>query len=411
LIATITITTYYCINHTTPTPTNQIMPALTKKSFTRSLSKRWNSVRRNDSNYKTSNNISSCIIDTCTDDQMSNDEAPVPPLRTSPSTDKDEKASSYYDGYNYCVRPSSAADKSVPEAAVVSDTSSDDSDSGGEDAAEKYGYGDAVPDTETKSFPRRLSTRNSIRRLISICRQKPLSLSEENDDENLPFHPERAPRRSSIKGTCPTRARARRRASIATCTNASSIEEELASGTIQPSQVLEIRVPGRRGSIKRRTSITFNEDVNVRNIQAISKVKGAIKQELWFQDVEYSQIKKKTRALIEKVDSTGTFDGNKYCTRGLEKYMECPQKRASKKYQGWDSVLMEQEMQRNLQIYDDESISGFYKQTAQENVVEATNRAQLDAEEVAAFYTTQTTTTIAAVAAARTRRGRRASIA
>jgi len=298
----------------------------------------------------------------------------------------------------------------------VSDTSSDDSDSGGEDA-EKYGYGDAVPDTETKSFPRRLSTRNSIRRRSSICRQKPLSLNDDqNEDENLPFHPERAPRRSSIKGTCPTRARARRRASIATCTNASSIEEELASGTIQPSQVLEIRVPGRRESIKRRTSITFNEDVNVRKIQAISKVKGAVKQDLWFQDVEYTQIKKKTRALIEKVDASGQFDGKKYCTRGLEKYMECPQKRASKKYQGWDSVLMEQEMQRNLQIYDDESISGFYKQTAQENVVEATNRAQLDAEEVASFYTTDTSVvaTIAgdsAVAAARTRRGRRASVA
>merc|ERR1712238_459171 len=118
-------------------------------------------------------------------------------------------------------------------------------------------------------------------------------------------------------GTCPTRARAaRRRASIATCTT-SSIEEELACGTIQPSQVLEIRVPGRRESIKRRTSITFNEDVNVRKIQAISKVKGAVKEELWFQDMEYSQ------------------------------------KRALKKYQGWDSVLMEQEMQRNLHIYDE----------------------------------------------------------
>mmetsp|Transcript_37394 Transcript_37394/g.43044 ORF Transcript_37394/g.43044 Transcript_37394/m.43044 type:complete len:402 (+) Transcript_37394:113-1318(+) len=401
------------------------MPALlTKKSITRSLSKKWNSVRGNNNNnaYKTSNNISSVIDTPCTDDQMSdNDEAPIPPLRSSLSIDKEEEGSSYYDGYNYCVRPSPTAHKieSVPEAAVVSDTSSDDSDSSGgeDDAAEKYGYGDAVPDTETKSFPRRLSTRNSIRRRSSICRQKPLSLREDendDDDENLPFHPERAPRRSSIKGTCPTRARARRRASIATCTNAVSIEEELASGTITPSQVLEIRVPGRRGSIKRRTSITFNEDVNVRNIQAISKVKGAVKQELWFQDVEYTQIKKKTRALIQKVDATGTFDGKKYCTRGLEKYMECPQKRASKKYQGWDSVLMEQEMQRTLHIYDDESISGFYKQTAQENVVEATHRAQLDAQEVAAFYTTTTatsTTESAAVAATRTRRGRRASIA
>merc|ERR1712238_400262 len=216
-------------------------------------------------------------------------------------------------------------------------------------------------------------------------------------------------------GTCPTRARAaRRRASIATCT-ASSIEEELACGTLQPSQVLEIRLPGRRESIKRRTSITFNEDVNVRKIQAISKVKGAVKEELWFQDIEYSQIKKKTKALIEKVDASGQFDGKKYCTRGLEKYMECPQKRALKKYHGWDSVLMEQEMQRNLHIYDDEAISGFYQQTNQENVVEATTRAQLDAQEVASFYTTTDAAAADSAVAAATirtpRRGRRASMA
>merc|ERR1712161_145176 len=225
---------------------------------------------------------------------------------------------------------------------------------------------------------------------------------------------------SSIKGTCPTRARARRRASIATCTNATSIEEELACGIIQPSQVLEIRVPGRRESIKRRTSITFNEDVNVRKIQAISKVKGAVKEELWFQDIEYSQIKKKTKALIEKVDSTGQFDGKKYCTRGLEKYMECPQQRALKKYNGWDSVLMEQEMQRNLHIYDDESIGQFYAITAQENVTAATTRAQLDAQEVASFYTTTDTTVTTTITAAadsavaaprKARRGRRASMA
>merc|ERR1712238_260873 len=99
----------------------------------------------------------------------------------------DTETTSYYNGYNYCVRPSSIDKKSVPEAAIVSDTSSEDEDSGGEDAAEKYGYGDAVPDTETKSFPKRLSTRNSIRQRSSISRQQPLSLNTQNDDENLPF--------------------------------------------------------------------------------------------------------------------------------------------------------------------------------------------------------------------------------
>jgi len=216
--------------------------------------------------------------------KMSIDETPVPPPR---------RLSCY---------------TTVPEAVLMSDNTSSeedsdsDYDSGDEydeyNAAEKYGYGDASPDTVTKKtcLPKRLSTRaNSIRRRhSSICRhkQKLLSLTEHYDvfDENLlPFDPQRAPQRSSIKGSCPqrtARAALRRRASISTCTTESIIEEELATGIIsQPlsqvleeiqvplSQVLEISSqvdPGlrrRRDSsiIKRRTtSITFNKDVDVR---------------------------------------------------------------------------------------------------------------------------------------------------
>jgi len=321
------------------------MPAVTKKSITRSLSKKWNLVRGN----KKKNNI-----------------------------------------------------PAEEEAAIVSDTSSEDSDSSGgdEDIAEQYGYGGATRDTGTKSFPKRLFTRNSIRRRNSICRQTPLSLNgneHEYDDETLPFDPHRAPQRSSIKGTCPQRAhaRARRRASIVTCTFVSSIEEELASGTLQPSQVVEIWVPGRReeSTITRRTAITFNEDINVRKIQAILNVKGAVKQELWYQAVEYLQIKQKTRALIDKVDALGHCDGKKYCTRGLEKYMACPQQRASKKCQGWEAVFREQKRQRQLQTYDAEAIGQCYQQTAAINVMEATHRGQVNAAEVASFYTTSTATT------------------
>merc|ERR1712113_947271 len=117
-----------------------------------------------------------------------------------------------------------------------------------------------------------------------------------------------------------------------------------------------------------------------------SKVKGAVRKQLWFQDDEYNMIKKKTFALLKKVYSNVIMNGKKYCTRGLEKYMKCPQKRASEKYQAWDSVLMEQEMQRKLNIYDDESLGQFYKHTSNMSVVKATIRATLDAQEVASFY-------------------------
>jgi len=321
------------------------MPALIKKSITRSISKKWNSIR----------GVAEDL------------EASLP----------------YYE------------DEAVPEAVAVSDTSSDDDSSEDEnDTAKKYGYNDASNfDDITTKFPRRLSFRqgrSQVRRRSLICRQQPLALTEE---ENLPFHPQRKPRRSSLKGSCPYRA-ARRRASIGTCAATStktqlSIEEEIANGAIKPSQILELHLPGRRESIKRRRSIQFNEDISVHKIQPTSTVKSAIKKELWFQTDEYDMIKKKTRALLEKVDSNGIVNGKKYCTRGLEKYMKCPQKRASEKYQALDSVFTEQEMQRVLEIYDDESLGRFYKDTSSMSVVEATNRAALDAQEVASFYQPQ----------------------
>mmetsp|Transcript_35084 Transcript_35084/g.39185 ORF Transcript_35084/g.39185 Transcript_35084/m.39185 type:complete len:372 (+) Transcript_35084:66-1181(+) len=174
--------------------------------------------------------------------------------------------------------------------------------------------------------------------------------------------------------------------------NSTWVSSSSSSHSTTEEQVLTRR--REESTIKRRTSVTFNEDINVRKIQAMSNVKGVVKQELWFQDVELLQMKKKTRALIEKVDASGHCNGKKYCTRGLEKYMACPHQRATKRCQGWEAVFLEQERQRQLQIYDDASIRRFYKQTANINVMEATNRAHLNAEEVASFYTTSTTAKI-----------------
>ena len=109
---------------------------------------------------------------------------------------------------------------------------------------------------------------------------------------------------------------------------------------------------------------------------------------MWFQDQEYSIIKKKTKALIEKVDENGIVNGKKYCTRGLEKYMQDPVERVQGKYDAWDSVLEEQELQRKTNNYheSDENIARLYKYTSTMSIIQATQRATYDAEEVASFY-------------------------
>jgi hypothetical protein len=358
------------------------MPALLKKSFTRSFSKKWNSVTGKNSTSKTSGVDDTPAIITSDDHDeygCSLQPSPLDILKENMGT-----PSPYYEG--------------PPQAGVVSDTSSDDDSSGEEDAAQKYGYGEAEPDSEQSQMPKRLSSRIDAgrRSRASISRQTPLNLSngvddDSDDDENLPFHPKRTPRRSSLKVS--QHGPGRRRASLGICqdrrTSIKEIEEDVAAGLLAKSQVIEVKLPMRRESVTRRVSIQFDEDVYVRKILPSTSVKGADKNEMWFQDDEYSTIKKKTRALLEKVDSNGVVNGKKYCTRGLEKYMEDPTKRAQEKYEAWDSVLDEQELQRKLKVFNDESIGRSYKRTSIVAAEEAHSRANADAAEVAAFFNNQ----------------------
>lgn len=369
------------------------MPAAFQ-SFSRSFSKKWTSVTGKNNSSESASVAFTPVIES--DDETNFDiydgfssaknPSPLDMLKENMST-----PSPYYEG--------------PPEAAIVSDTSSSDDDSSGdehEDAAEKYGYGDASPDTEvaTTQMPRRLLTRKADagRRRSSIARQIPLDLvvgdNDSDDDENLPFHPKRTPRRSSLKQESGIQGRAQRRLTQS-CTTGNtcqererraSIKKDLASGVLAKSQVIEVKLPMRRESVTRRRSITFHEDINVRQIQPTTSVKGADKRELWFQDDEFYTIKKKTRALLNKVDSNGVVNGKKYCTRGLEKYMEDPTKRAQEKNQAWDSVLTEQKIQRKLKIFDDESMGRFYKRTSITSAAEANSRATAAAAEVASFY-------------------------
>jgi hypothetical protein len=382
-------------------PSSSSSSSSTKKSSLGrfSLSKKWNSVIGGGNKGKNSNNNNYNKVGVVLPSTQSSSSS-------SSSNGKDAKDVTK----TKTVLDESSTSSSTPaadyEAAIISDTSEEEDDDSSEDENVDYGYGDATPDSElvaaqaaaaaaqavdkVSSLPRRLSSRMAAtnksngRRRGSISRQQPLDLNdvgENGDDENLPFHPKRQPRRSSIKGAgCPT-ARANRRASIGVC------------ASFAPQQVVEIQLPGNRRVLKRRSSITFNEDVNVRKIQPTIKIKGADKKELWFQDQEYTSIKKKTKALLEKVDSNGIVNGKKYCTRGLEKYMQDPTERAREKYGSWDSVLIEQDNQRKTNNYSsgDENIARLYKYTSTMSTIQATQRAAFDAEEVASFYDNQPT--------------------
>jgi len=153
---------------------------------------------------------------------------------------------------------------------------------------------------------------------------------------------------------------------------------------------IEVLLPGRRDPVKRRRSITFDNDVNVQKIEPVQFMAKDGPKELWFQENEYETIKIKTLALLDRVgdhNSSGVVNGKKYCTRGLEKFMT-PEATEVKKHQAWDSVLNEQFLQRKDGEYDEETLANIYKYSTKRSQSEASKRANQDAAAAEAYLKT-----------------------
>jgi hypothetical protein len=218
-----------------------------------------------------------------------------------------------------------------------------------------YEYGDAAPTSTTAAYPD-----------YGYGNAAPDSAKYDYGDASpdaITGSPtaSRVSRRSSMKGAS---GRPNRRASIAAC----------GSG-----QTLTVQLPGKRQPVQRRRSITFNEEVKVQSVVP-AKLMTEHPEDLWFQEQEYHAIKTKTVALIQRVSLDRKVGDKKYCTRGLEKWME-PENLKIKKRLAWDNVLNEQYLQRHDGEFDDEQIALMYKNSTARSQLEAAKRAKQDAEE------------------------------
>jgi len=155
-----------------------------------------------------------------------------------------------------------------------------------------------------------------------------------------------------------------------------------------PGETLEILLPGYSAPIERRRSITFDEKIDIQNIEPIRLLASGGSKSLWYQENEYETIKFKTLALLDRVDhSSGIIEGKKYCTRGLEKFMT-PEETEVKKHQAWDSVLNEQFLQRKDGEFDEESVANIYMYSTKRSRKQAFQRASLDAVASEAYLKT-----------------------
>ena len=156
---------------------------------------------------------------------------------------------------------------------------------------------------------------------------------------------------------------------------------------------IEVQLPGRKEPIRRRTSISFDSYEEVAEVEPIKDLAGVDgSKQLWFQPEEYDMIREKA-IFITNVASTATKDahyssGHHLCTRGLEPHINADQVR-QEQFMAKRSVLVEQEHQRNLGIYDDEIVSKIYQLTSMNSAARANGFAQQDSIVAERHYTRQ----------------------
>ena len=230
----------------------------------------------------------------------------------------------------------------------------------------KYGYGDAAPDDKTKygygdGAP---SMRSSPRRRLP--RRRRTCGDDDSDDEEEDMSRGSA---ASIRSTQSAMSTSRR----------SSIRKAGAPrrASIQFGGEISVYLPGKEEPVRRRTSIKFDESVRVKQVAAARKLT-ADPEKLWFQKEEFQAIRRRSLDLVHKVES-GQTDGKRYCIRGLEKLMKNRRRQSMEhKYNAWDSVLDEQDVQRGSGTWDEEYMANMYSDVTSQPKEEAAVQGQKD---------------------------------
>ena len=232
----------------------------------------------------------------------------------------------------------------------------------------KYGYGDASPESDSKYGYGDASPAS-----VSVSNKYGYGDASPDSASSVDSAPRPPERRSSMK-----MSGAPRRSSI---------------GYTGEKEVI---LPGKR-AVKRRTSISFDEQVKVRNVEPVTEL-ARNPEKLWFQAEDYEKMRRKSMTLVNMVEKNGgvdTFDGRRKkvraCVRGLECLMGNEGEiRSLRRYDAYGVVMYEQHNQRNDGIfYDDESMSMKYSATTLESKEQAEIRAKQDEMDIE-VYTRET---------------------
>jgi len=177
------------------------------------------------------------------------------------------------------------------------------------------------------------------------------------------FDPTRVPQKSSMKqksisASSPTQQRRRKR-----------------------SGIYRVHLPKGLKSVKRQRSIRFNDEVSVREVRSLRSLVNDNIRILWWQDDEHACIKENLQRLLSRVNSKGVSrsNGRKYCTRGLERFMDTQRDWEANRLEAEEAVLCEQSLQHERGTFDDLRIAAAYFRSTQISQQEAADMGIEDA--------------------------------
>lgn len=151
----------------------------------------------------------------------------------------------------------------------------------------------------------------------------------------------------------------------------------------------EVDLPGEFGTVERQRTIQYNEEVGVREFRsAISFVRNRDARVLWWQDDETDDIKENLQRILSRVDKKGIArtNGKRYCTRGLERFVDPSTSCEDDRKIAEEAVFDEQNMQRNSRAFDDLSIAAVYVRSTKRSERQALRRGREDAMTAASIF-------------------------
>ena len=134
--------------------------------------------------------------------------------------------------------------------------------------------------------------------------------------------------------------------------------------------------------LKRNTSVTFNERVRCKGVESASSLAEDPK-DLWFQDDEMASIRRNAKSAVKEIQKGyGQPDSDAFCLRGLERHLPGAKEESRMRMEDtWDAVLGAQEvfLEHQGEYCDNDKIESLVRNISRQSLMEAQERAQLDA--------------------------------